>query len=91
MRVRYLKPEFMVATKLSQPKPWAGKNQYGYGGKIPTGRMVKLSDGVWRRVYAMCFSNVQSLYVLIDREEFFLDGSCEDKILDLMIDDARAA
>ena len=87
MRVRYLQPEFMVATKLSQPKPWAGRNQYGYGRKIPTAWMVKLNDGIWRRVYAMYFSNVQSLYVLIDREEFFLDGYCEEK----MIGDARAA
>jgi hypothetical protein len=81
----------MVATKLSHPKPWAGRDQYGYGGKIPTARMVQLKDGIWRRVYAMCFSNVQSLYVLIDHEEFFLDGYCEEKILNLMISDALAA
>lgn len=37
----------------------------GYGSKIPT--IYKLFfGGRWRRVYAVCYSNASSYYVLID-------------------------
>lgn len=35
----------------------------GYGGKIPTSRMVKV-DGRWRRVYVACYSNLGTAYIV---------------------------
>lgn len=37
----------------------------GYGSKIPT-HFKLLFAGRWRRVYAVCYSNVASYYVILD-------------------------
>jgi hypothetical protein len=38
----------------------------GYGGKIPTSKMVRLpGDFRWRRVYCMIYSNIGTCYVLV--------------------------
>lgn len=42
----------------------------GYGRKLKTDYMVLCSDNRERRVYARCFSNVASLYVIIAGERF---------------------
>ena len=34
----------------------------GYGARIPTEYMVKY-NGRWRRVYAICYSNVSTLFI----------------------------
>ena len=35
----------------------------GYGSRIPTRYMIRQPGGRWRRVYAICWSNVASFYV----------------------------
>jgi len=35
----------------------------GYGNRIPTQYRVRTIDNRWRRVYAICYSNVATLYV----------------------------
>lgn len=37
----------------------------GYGSKIPT-KYKLLFAGRWRRIYAICYSNVPSYYVILD-------------------------
>lgn len=37
----------------------------GYGSKIPTRFMVECSDNRSRRVYAICYSNAASLYIIV--------------------------
>lgn len=44
----------------------------GYGAKIPTGRMVKCSDGRTRRVYCITYSNSGSLYIIIGRKRVYV-------------------
>ena len=39
------------------------RSRTGYGSKIPTEHMVHY-NGRWRRVYAICYSNVATLYIL---------------------------
>lgn len=53
-------------------------NQSGYGNKIPTTRMVILRDDkkkIKRRVYAICWSNVASFYIIKDGERIFIRDS----------------
>lgn len=47
----------------------------GYGAKLPTRYMLTLNGGCLRRIYATCFSNVASYWVLIDGHKFFLRDS----------------
>ena len=42
-----------------------GRDQFGYGKKIVTPHEV-LVKGRWRRVYATCFSNAASHWVILD-------------------------
>jgi len=44
----------------------------GYGKQLNTGYMVHY-DGRLRRVYAVCYSNVSSLYVLVKGQRKVLD------------------
>lgn len=46
--------------------PRSGQTRTGYGSKLPTDHMVHF-EGRWRRVYAICFSNCATLYIL-DRD-----------------------
>ena len=48
-----------------------GVNQFGYGSKISTCYKVKV-ENKWRRVYATCFSNVASHWVIINKQKKFL-------------------
>lgn len=36
----------------------------GYGSKLPTPYMVRTIDSKWRRVYARCYSNAATYYVM---------------------------
>lgn len=58
----------------ARPNPYA----YGYGAKIPTRYRVRLTDdgpGPLRRVYAMCYGNAGSLYVLRRGDMVFLSDT----------------
>ena len=44
----------------------------GYGDKIPTQRMVFIANK-WRRVYCRQYSNIGTLYVLINKERVIID------------------
>lgn len=50
-----------------------GANQFGYGYKISTCYKVKVGK-FWRRVYATCFSNVASHWIIINKQKKFLLG-----------------
>lgn len=45
----------------------------GYGDKLPTRYMVRTTDNRWRRVYARCFSNVASLYVIENGKRYLVN------------------
>lgn len=43
----------------------------GYGTKLPTCWMIYF-QGIWRRVYAICISNVSTTYVLVKGEKLIV-------------------
>ena len=44
--------------------PTYNRSQSGYGSKIPTSWKVQLDGKKWRRVYAICYSNCGSAYIV---------------------------
>lgn len=45
----------------------------GYGSKIPTDHQVQLvGETLWRKVYAVCFSNVASFYILTNGKKLYI-------------------
>ena len=78
----YLDHNTIVASKLTDA-PMSGRTESGYGSRLPTSRMIKLANGKWYRVRAICFSNAASYY--IEQRGFgkrFIDGYCEDAIIE---------
>ena len=49
--------------------------QSGYGGKLPTSRMVRTEKGKhrWYRIYVMIYSNSGSAYIVKKGQIYFLD------------------
>lgn len=56
----------------------APRNPYasGYGSKIPTAYRLQVRNGT-RRVYAMCYGNASSLYVIVEGKDQFLGPDVE--------------
>lgn len=51
----------------------------GYGDKLPTQHQVQLSgSSKWRNVFAVCWSNVASFYVLVNGERKFVSDASLD-------------
>ena len=57
----YLDEALVTARKLT-PVPSSGQTRQGYGGRLPTGWMLRI-DGRWHRVRVMCWSNSGTAYV----------------------------
>jgi len=55
------------------------RRQDGYGDKIPTDLMCRFGKRNYR-VYAICWSNVASHYVLIGKQKYFLHDYDVDKL-----------
>ena len=50
----------------------SNSSRTGYGSQIPTQYMVFI-DNKWRRVYCRIYSNIGTLYVLINKERVIID------------------
>jgi len=74
--VTYLDPGLVTDIRSDETAPRYGADQFGYGGKIPTRHWVRYA-GRARRVYAACYSNVASVYVVVDGEHVVLDANTE--------------
>jgi hypothetical protein len=77
--ITYLDPPYKVTTSmLWWQKQGLQQTATGYGGKLTSPYMLETPDGRKRRVYAMCYSNAASHYVLIKGQTIFLrDGELE--------------
>ena len=83
--VIYLDESTIIASKITA-LPWKGRTVTGYGRNLPTTRMIQLANKRWYRVKAICFSNAASLYISLKHGgDRFLDGYCEDRILEVQI------
>lgn len=57
------------------PNP-AKRPEDGYGDKIPTDWQVMLRfESKWRKVYAVCFSNVASYYITVKKQDLYIRDS----------------
>ena len=77
MSVQYLTESFEVVLR---PVARHGQSVEGYGRKISTDRMVKINSRFYR-VYATCFSNVASYWIMKKGQKLFFlyDSSLEVK------------
>ena len=85
--IEYVKPtlyrESMPASAIHST--WGtrlpGQSQEGYGKKITTPHMVKTpGSNKWRRVYATCFSNTASHWIICNTKKLHLDVITWDEI-----------
>lgn len=65
----------VIAHKLAEPPKSYRGNAHGYGDKIATPHLVQTLVGGrrWRRVWAICWSNVATLYVVIWGKTYIVD------------------
>lgn len=74
--VEYLDEEYTeIFAPVNRPAPMGllpGQGEDGYGKKITTEKMVKLSNGKMYRVYATCISNVASHWILKEGKKIHL-------------------
>lgn len=62
--------------EVSQRHANYGRNACGYGNRIATPYLVRLAgNGPWRRVYAVCHSNVASHYVVVKGQAYYVKYS----------------
>ena len=59
------------ASMLGVPTKLPGQDDYGYGSKITTDRQV-LIGGRWYRVYATCYGNAASHWVMVQGSKHHL-------------------
>lgn len=71
--LQYTNPENVTGTRSDETPPTYGRSASGYGGKIPTAYEIQYL-GRWRRVYAMCYGNACTLYVLVRGVMVILDS-----------------
>ena len=75
MPLNYVENEFLIEHKTSPCRPY-GQSPMGYGRKIATGHMIRLDHrGPWRRVYATCFSNSASHWVIVNGKQYHWNGN----------------
>jgi hypothetical protein len=75
---KYLSESDIVAARVSEPAVLRGQSRSGYGGKIPTGWLVRLaSTKREHRVYMMQWSNAGTAYVLVRGERLLLGSISE--------------
>lgn len=55
------------------PRPDTRRRQDGYGSKLPTSLLVQLDGKRWHRVYAICWSNGATCYVLSAGQPLYLE------------------
>ncbi len=72
MNIKYVEDKFSMVESKETNLPNYGRNVSGYGNKMPTQYKVRFQGkGKWYRVYCVCFSNVGSIYVIINNEKFY--------------------
>lgn len=79
MSVTYLDLPYTLSEKsLPWQKQGLQQTATGYGRKLVSPYILTTPDGKAHRVYAVCFSNCASHYVIIKKQEVYLrDGELE--------------
>lgn len=65
--------ETLIAVKRRKTyTPHYGRTASGYGSKLPTCYMLHVGNR-WRRVYAICWSNVSTYYIIKNGERIVIN------------------
>lgn len=67
-------PDDLAITFRETVAPRSGQTLSGYGRKLPTRHMVRIAGEPERRVYAICYANAASFYVLRAGRMQFIPG-----------------
>ncbi len=71
--VTYLDSDYVVIDRpLWHHKLGLTYTANGYGRKLPTRYMLSFNCGRFRRIYATCFSNVASYWVIVSGKKLYL-------------------
>lgn len=71
--MQYFEPPYKVTIKmLSWQRQGLQQTASGYGRKLTTVYILESPDGRKRRVYAVCYSNAASFYIIVNGEPVFL-------------------
>ena len=74
MSVEYLEEPFvLVYNPHNTCGCLPGQNAQGYGSNISTNYMARIGNKL-RRVYAICWSNAASHYIILNKQKLFLRG-----------------
>lgn len=69
--MQYVEEDFIQDWIIDDVYP-PNRSRTGYGPMIPTQYRIKCTDKKIRRVYAICYSNVSSHYILVDDVKTFI-------------------
>ena len=65
--ITYVPDNFI--TEFEETKTPRNRSLSGYGSKIPTCLKAKCMDGRTRRIYAICYSNAASYYIIVNKKK----------------------
>jgi len=65
-------PETFILEWITDEQAPRNRSETGYGPKIPTRYRIKCSDNRTRRVYAVCYSNVASHYIIVNGKDLYI-------------------
>jgi hypothetical protein len=72
--IEYVAEGFIVKWIEDKQAP-LNRSETGYGPKIPSRYRVKCSDNRTRRIYAVCYSNAASHYVIVNGRALYIRDS----------------
>lgn len=81
-------PDEIITAVETTAKP-RDRSVTGYGGKLPTRYMLRVGTR-WHRVYAICYSNASTLYVLRSGTPHYLELATESRLEEARERDAQA-
>lgn len=70
-KLNYLDTALIQSFREDLNPPRYGRNAYGYGSKIATGRWLKVRNR-WRRVYVTLWSNAGTAWIVMDGEKWIV-------------------
>ncbi len=71
--IRYLAKSFALIESRREPPERDYRCQSGYGSKISTDWKIRVGGkGQWLRVYATCYGNAASLWVVVKSQKYYL-------------------
>jgi len=78
--MRYTLPNLVWAVKRDEKAANHGRDKNGYGGKVPTQYQMRYGSNKWRRVYAICYANNMTLYIIDNKQDLYLDVDTQNRL-----------